>query len=825
MAYSIQHINTILNGQFLNPIVKETDIHQLLLDSRQVIFPSTTLFFAIVGNRNDGHFYLKELYQKGVRNFVVAQAIAPESYPNANFIQVKNTVKALQELASYHRQQFSLQTIGITGSNGKTIVKEWLFQLLHKSKNIVRSPKSYNSQIGVPLSIWQIAPQHQLGIFEAGISQIGEMEKLATIIQPTIGIFTNIGEAHSEGFPDRQTKIQEKLKLFKDSTAIIYCKDQPALAQAIEKEAKHKSLFSWSQKTTADLQITSIETLSTAYSIIHAVFQEKALALTLPFKDAAYLQNAIHCWSLMLYLDYPMSEIQARFHLLEPVAMRLELKEGIHDCLLVNDSYNSDFNSLEIALNFLAQQGANTKRSLILSDILQSGKSTAQLYREVAEIIKEKQITRLIGIGSYIQEIRNYLPKEILYQHYPSTEDFLAKLDLQAFRKENILIKAARTFGFERIVNRLAAKAHKTVLEINLTALRHNLAVYSQYLNPGTQIMVMVKASAYGVGSKEVARLLAFHQINYLAVAYADEGVQLRQAGIQLPILVLNPEESSFEVLHDFQLEPEIYSLNLAQKYIHYLEAKGIQYAPIHLKLDTGMHRLGIEQKDVPVLLNLLQKVPALKVLSIFTHLAGSESQQHDDFSKRQIQLFEKLYQQITATLNYLPIRHVLNSSGTVRFPQYQFEMVRLGVGLYGIDSSQKIQAQLQAVHRLKASISQIKNIAPNETIGYDRKGKSSTASRIATISIGYADGLLRGAGFGKYQVAVRGKMVPIVGAICMDMCMIDISEVPTAMEGDEVIIFGQNPPVQALAKCLNTIPYEIFTNISERVKRTYYQE
>lgn len=836
MKYTIENISKILKGTFLNSTVYPLTIQHILFDSRKVIFPNQAIFFAIIGKRQDGHDFLKDAYQKGLRNFVISRSVLSSDFPDANLILVKNTSKALQQLATYHRQQFDLKTIAITGSNGKTIIKEWLFQLLHQDYNIVRSPKSYNSQIGVPLSVLLIQKQHNLGIFEAGISKIDEMQNVAPIIDTEIGIFTNIGTAHSEGFPSIQRKIQEKIQLFKNCKTIIYNKDDERVHQAMQ-QLRGKTFFTWSMTQAADLQILNI-IKEEGKTIIKGKFSNCYInaklglnyssvlirSIIIPFTDSASIENAIHCWATMLYLGIPQATIKQRMQALEPVAMRLELKAGINNCTIVNDSYNADLKALEIALNFLEQQSRQQQGTLILSDILQSGQSLSELYKNVAQLILAKNIHRLIGIGTAIQQLKQTLPNNFEAHFFETTDDFLNQYPLQDFQQEAILLKGARPFAFERIAEQLAQKVHNTILEVNLDSVVHNLAVFHQYLKPTTKIMAMVKASAYGSGSLEVARLLAFHNVDYLAVAYADEGVELRRNGIQIPILFLNPEPATFDTLFRYNLEPEIYNFHLLKQFIQYLPTDQTDI-PIHLKIDTGMHRLGFELEEIPALLELLRSEPRLKVQSIFSHLAGSEDTEHDDFTQEQIQKYMLAYEQLAEGLGYLPIRHILNSGGIVRFPQHQMDMVRLGIGLYGIDGSEVVQSQLRVVNTLKATISQIKHIEAGETIGYSRKGKAIQAMRIATISLGYADGLLRGAGNGKFSVLIRGQRAPIVGNVCMDMSMVDITHIPTAQEGDEVIVFGHEPSVEELATCLGTIPYEVFTGVSQRVKRVYVQE
>jgi Alr-MurF fusion protein len=842
--YPISHIIKVIEGQ-ATLSARDSQIEHLLIDSRKISFPESSLFFAIVGARHDGHDFIEDVYKSGVRYFVVSQDIDNQFFTDAIFINVNDVLRALQDLAAYHRSQFpKLKVIGITGSNGKTVVKEWLYQLLKDDYNIVRSPKSYNSQVGVPLSVWQIRPEHTLAIFEAGISQKGEMEKLERIIQPRIGILTNIGSAHDEGFASREEKLSEKLILFNKCGRIYYKRDDNLIDSAL-KSFPLGVKRAWGQAREATLTIKEFH-FQADDCIIEAIYRNKVfgVSLTVPFKDVVSLENIIHCWNVLLNFNVENNIINKRVKKLEPVAMRLELKAGINGCLIVDDAYNFDLNALQIALDFVNQQSRHLKKTVVLSDMLQSGKNmersdipnpfgTEGIYETISQLLVEKKIERVIGIGEDVLKLKNILPQNIDFQHFTSTKYFLSQIKNTDFHNEIILLKGARPFAFEQITNRLALKAHKTVLEINLNALVHNLHVFTQKLKPNVKIMAMVKASAYGNGSDEVARLLEFHKVDYLAVAYADEGIDLRNAGVKLPIMVMNPEEASFDALRRFDLEPEIYSLSLLKNYIDFVEkiqlesqnTEGVSVFKIHLKLDTGMHRLGLEPLDIQQVISFLNQNNKIRIASIFTHLAATEAAEHDGFTQQQVARFETIYAQITEGVGYKPMRHVLNSSGIARHPHFQFEMVRLGIGLYGIDGSGDFQQSLQVVQTLKATISQIRNVPKTETVGYSRRGLLARDARIATISIGYADGLLRGAGYGRFSVALHGKLAPIVGSVCMDMTMIDVTDIPEAMEGDDVEIFGSQIPVQTLANVLNTIPYEIFTTISERVKRVYFQE
>lgn len=835
MHYPIQTIAEIVGGKFLNAPPLAAVVEHLLLDSRQVTFPASSLFIALKGRAHDGHQFLESLYQQGVRNFLVSRLPGQPgvaAYPAANFLLVENTQAAFHKLANHHRHQFGLPVVGITGSNGKTIVKEWLFQLLHEDYHIVRSPKSFNSQTGVPLSVLQIKEDHTLALFEAGVSQAGEMAKLAPILDPDIGVFTNIGEAHSEGFTDLVEKLREKRRLFERCKALIYCVDNDLVEQEMQ-ALQDKTHFTWSAGgKKARLQIT--ERRQKAHlTILDATLlpEGQPVSITIPFTDDASVENAAHCWALMLHLGFDNGVVAERMLGLEPVAMRLELKEGLNGCTVINDSYNSDLTSLSIALHFLEQQSKAPKRTLILSDIFQSGQLPEELYGTVAKLLLEKRIDRLIGVGTAVPVLKRLLPPGFDAVFYENTPALLGDFKQLSFQHEIILLKGARSFGFEQVANRLSVKYHKTVLEVNLGALLHNLRAYQAQLRPGTKMMVMVKAGAYGSGSAEVAKLLEFQHVDYLGVAYADEGVVLRKAGIQLPIMVMNPEVATFEALVRYRLEPEIYSLGLLENFLSFVaKYPPEQQAAIHLKLDTGMHRLGFEEKDLEKAIELLvendEAAPRRAVVkTIFTHLAASEAPSHDAFTHEQAARFNKMYERLAARLGYRPLRHILNSGGIVRFPAYQMDMVRLGIGLYGVDSSRILQSKLQTVNTLKATISQVKQVAGGETVGYGRMGKAEAPMRIATLSIGYADGLLRRAGNGRYSVLVHGKKAPLFGNVCMDMVMADVTDIPQAAGGDTVEVFGAGNPVQALAECLGTIPYEIFTSISERVKRVYVQD
>lgn len=826
-VYNISDIAKIIKGELVQAPSPESVIKQLVIDSRKLILPDNSLFFSIVTKRNNGHKYIEELYEKGVRNFVISQeAVSIKSCSDANFVKVKNTLQALQMLGITHRKKFNIPVIGITGSNGKTVVKEWLFQLLSDDKKIVRSPKSFNSQIGVPLSVWQMDAEHELAIFEAGISESDEMDKLQSIIQPTIGIFTNIGQAHDENFINITQKTAEKLKLFTKVNTLIYCSDYLEIKERIAQFESLRNIktFTWSLKQNANLTIKNISRRSNKTTIEGSYKNEKIL-ITIPFSDDASAENAIHCWAAMLVLGYDNDTIAKRMNYLSPVAMRLELKEGINNCSVINDSYNSDLNSLSIAIDFLNQQKQHRKKTIILSDILQSGRNEDELYTDIAGLLKNKKIDRLVGIGKAISRQKEKFQIDKMF--YNTTADFMKDFPFSEFHNETILLKGARIFKFERIGKALQQKAHETVLEINLNALVHNLNYYRSLLEPETKLMTMVKAFSYGSGSYEIANILQYHQADYMSVAYTDEGVELRKAGITTPIMVMNPEEQSFDAMLKYDLEAEIYSfriLNLFEEAVsrNYKDTDNKAY--VHIKLDTGMHRLGFEKSDMAQLIEQIKQNKNIIIKSVFSHLAASEDSEQDNFTRFQISEFTEMSAYIQAQFEYPVLRHILNSAGITRFRDAQFEMVRLGIGLYGVASNEQEQTLLQNVSTLKTVISQIKNIPKGESIGYGRKWTAPRDMHTATVPIGYADGLNRKLGNGRGKLYVNGRFANIVGNICMDMCMIDITDIH-ADEGDDVIVFGPEYPISEFSADMETIPYEVLTSVSRRVKRVYYQE
>lgn len=809
---SFQELPKILRGKIISQEHDDT-IKYLSIDSRKIIYSPNTLFFAIQGERHDGHQFIPELASAGVRNFIVEKELnAPLT--GVNILLVNSVIDALQALAAYHRSKFSIPVMGITGSSGKTIIKEWLFQLMQHDKVICRSPKSFNSQVGVPLSVWQINEHHEMAILEAGISQPGEMENLEKIIKPTIGIFTNIGPAHDADFSSREEKAYEKSLLFKDCEKIIFCKDDPTVINSL-KEIHPARTFTWSMKgEAADLQLTAL-----GDKYLQCTMGDKTFEVEIPGTDLASCHNSAHCIATLLLLKYEPSKIAALFNELTPISMRLELKKGINNCSIIDDSYNNDLAGLEIALDFLTHQGKKGKKTVILSDILTSGLPDENLYQEINQLLDNKNISRLIGVGERIagQGDKFSLPKKF----YTSTRELAADLKPHTFSQETILVKGARNFQLEYIVEKLALKMHSTVLEINLDALTHNLNYYKSKLNPGVEIMAMVKAFAYGSGSVEIARWLQFHKVNYLAVAYADEGAILRSHNVEIPIMVMNPTPETFDKIISYNLEPEIYSISILKSLLEYLENQE-EVVSAHLKIDTGMRRLGLDKLELEEAKPYLQD-KKLKIESVFTHLAAQENPKEDKFTGEQVADFESLYEEIVGWLHYKPKRHVLNSAGALRFPEFQFERVRLGIGLYGIDPA-KQGHELLPVATFRTIISQVKNIKEGESVGYSRSWKAPKDMKIATIPVGYADGFDRRFSNGVGHVIVNGKEAKVIGHVCMDMTMIELGDIE-AGEGDSVIIYGPGNTVQDMAEKIGTIPYELLTGIGDRVKRIFVSE
>ena len=813
MRISIENIANILNANRVGE--RNAEIDWILTDSRSLCFAEETLFFALKTKRNDGH--------KGVRNFVVSEL--PEDldkYPDTNFLQLSNPLKGLQRLAEKYRGQFEVPVIGITGSNGKTVVKEWLYQLLSPERIITRSPRSYNSQIGVPLSVWLMNERTELGIFEAGISEMGEMEALQSIIRPTVGVLTNIGGAHQENFYSVADKCMEKLALFKACDVVIYDGDNELINSCVAKSLFSSREIAWSRKDNERPLFIESVTKNEASTTIRYRYLGMPNEYTIPFIDDASVENSLHCLAVALYMMLPAEKITERMAHLEPIAMRLEVKEGKNGCVLINDSYNSDLASLDIALDFMSRRSEDKgrKRTLILSDMLETGQTPKLLYRQVAELVHSRKVDKIIGVG---EEIRSAASRFEVEKHFfHTTEELLSSELMMGFRNEVILIKGSRAFRFDKISDRLELKVHETILEINLNALVDNLNYYRSKLKPETKMVCMVKASAYGAGSCEIAKTLQDHRVDYLAVAVADEGSELRKVGVTGSIIIMNPELSAFKTMLDYKLEPEVYSFNLLNELVKAAEKEGVTNFPIHIKLDTGMHRLGFAPSDVPELIARLKRQTSVIPRSVFSHLVGSDSKDFDAFTRKQIETFEEAAGKLQEAFPHKILKHICNTAGIERYPGAQFDMVRLGLGLYGVDPyTNKI---LHNVSTLKTTILQIREVPQEDTVGYSRKGRLNRDSRIAAIPIGYADGLNRRLGNGNAYCLVNGQKAPYVGNICMDVCMIDVTDID-CKEGDKVIVFGDDLPVTLLADVLGTIPYEILTGVSNRVKRVYFQD
>lgn len=822
MRYTIENVTALIGARRFGH--SATQVEWLLTDSRSLVFPETTLFFALRTKVGDGHRYVADLYRRGVRNFVVGTLPAEHetAFPDANFLQVMSPLKALQRLAERHREEHDIPVIGVTGSNGKTVVKEWLYQLLSPTLHVTRSPKSYNSQVGVPLSVCLLGEHSEIGIFEAGISQPGEMAALRAIIQPTIGVMTNIGPAHQENFESVEEKCHEKLSLFQDAKVLVYCADDAVVDECVATSLLRGERLAWSRRNpSAALFVSAVETLERGTRITYR-FHGAEAAMTIPFTDDASTVNCIHCLAVLLSLNFSAEEIASRMKRLEPVAMRLEVIQGVRNCTLINDTYNSDAASLDIALDFMARRPEiqNKQKVLILSDMFQTGLPATELYAKVAELLNRRAIDHFIGVGPEISHAHSlFLMKK---SFFPSGEALADSGLLDTLHDSLVLIKGSRPFGFEKITAALSLRVHETTLHVNLDALAGNLNYYRSFMKPETKMVCMVKASAYGAGSVEVAKTLQDRGVNYLAVAVADEGAELRRAGITAGIIVMNPEMTAFKTLFDYELEPEVYNFKLLDALIKAAEKEGIQGFPVHIKLDTGMHRLGFDPRlDLPTLIDRLHHQTSVIPRSVFSHFVGSDSPDFDDFSARQFALFDEASKTLQAAFPHKILRHICNSAGIERFPERHLDMVRLGLGLYGIDPIDN--RSLQNVTTLRTTILQIRECPKGDSVGYSRRTVLERDSRIAAIPIGYADGLNRHLGNRRGYCLVNGQRADYVGNICMDVCMIDVTDTD-CREGDTVEIFGDNLPPAELARLLDTIPYEILTSVSDRVKRIYFQ-
>ena len=849
MNYSIEKITTLIGARRIG--TADAQIGWLLTDSRSLCFPEETLFFALSSPRNDGHKYIPDLYRRGVRNFVISNnylqqgnhnfqfSIFNSQFENANFLVVPSPMAALQRLAERHRDEFDIPIIGITGSNGKTMVKEWLYQLLLPSQKIVRSPRSYNSQIGVPLSVWLLNEQTEVGIFEAGISQPGEMSALRDIIQPTIGVLTSLGAPHQENFRSMEEKCMEKLELMHDTEAMIYCSDNDVVSRCIRRMDYHGEKIAWSRSdSNAPFFVKSVKSSTITY-----IYNAEENTFTIPFIDEASIENAITCAAVALHLGLTPAQLADRMPRLEPVAMRLEVKQGQHGCILINDSYNSDINSLDIALDFMQRRQISPpelggvrgglNKTLILSDIFQSGVSPDLLYAQVSDLCVKRGINKFIGIGPELSAQADRI--QIAHkQFFADVNHFLASKAFSDLRDELILLKGARPFGFDKITEQLEQKVHETILEVNLNAVVENLNYYRSFLKPETKMVCMIKADAYGAGAVEIAKTLQDHRVDYLAVAVADEGVTLRKAGITANIMIMNPEMTAFKTMFDYDLEPEVYSFRLLDALVKAARKEGITGWPVHIKLDTGMHRLGFDPvDDMFKLIDRLKHQNAIIPRSVFSHFVGSDSDDFDAFSARQFELFEQGSQKLQSAFSHKILRHIDNSAGIEHFPERQLDMCRLGLGLYGVDPysppklgevRRGLNNGLSCVSTLKTTILQLRHVPAGETVGYSRKGKIERDSVIAAIPIGYADGLNRHLGNRHGYCLVHGQKAEYVGNICMDVAMIDVTDIP-CQEGDQVEIFGEHLPVTVLSDIIDTIPYEVLTAVSNRVKRIYFQD
>lgn len=813
-------ITSIVEGKLIGQ--PDLLVNEIVTDTRQLSVSEGLLFFALKGKNHDGHSFLEHLYRNGIRSFVVEKLPAGvEKYTGAAFILTGNSVAALQLLASFKRKSFKSPVIAVTGSAGKTIVKEWLADIIGLTTPVIRSPKSYNSQIGVPLSIMKLDDKYKLGIFEAGISMMGEMEKLQKVIDPDIGVITNIGDAHSENFPDKKMKVDEKLKLFINSTLIIYCSDHELIHQSIQgnDNLKSKKLVDWSVKNKGAKIFVKESSLRNGHTGVNMTYDGNSNDIDIPFTDRASVENAITVASVCMALNTPADIIAKGIASLESVAMRMEMKSGINNCQLIEDYYNSDPGSLGMALEYLkSQEGRNT--TLILSDFVQSGRDEKDLYDEVAVLIRKTGITKFIGIGNALVRNRTLFGNGSKF--FLSTDEFVNSFNSADYINEIILLKGARIYEFEKIGKLLEKQIHQTVLEINLDAISHNLNEFRRHLNPGTRIMAMVKAFAYGAGPAEISALLEYHRVSYLAVAYVDEGVELRNSGVTLPVMVMNPDPSASELMIRYTLEPEIYSLLSLEQFLAIAAKHGLVNYPVHFKIDTGMHRLGFMPEDFDKLTEKIRNQEYVKVISVFSHLAASEDRTLDYFSHHQVEVFLQAAGKISDATRYPFLRHILNSSGIARFPQYQFEMVRPGIGMYGVGHFEGLD--LKTTGRFRTRISQIKKIKAGDPVGYGCADVSENDRIIAILPVGYADGLSRMLGNRIGDLWINGSRVTIIGNVCMDMCMVDITGL-NAGPGDEAEIFGENISIDEIASKCQTIPYEILTSIPRRVKRVFFRD
>ncbi|MCO6563984.1 MAG: bifunctional UDP-N-acetylmuramoyl-tripeptide:D-alanyl-D-alanine ligase/alanine racemase [Apibacter sp.] len=814
MIYCVTHLALIIDAQLIGD--PDRKIQHIFYDSRNIVSPADGAFIAFIGIR-DGHKYMEDAYKKSVRIFI--GSYIPVIHSDATYLIVDDPVSALQKWACYHINSYpSLTTIGITGSNGKTILKEWLNQCLWDVFSIIKSPKSYNSQMGLPLSVLQIESKHDLGIFEVGISKPGEMDKQEKVLHPTIGVLTNVLGAHSEYFKDKEEQIVEKTKLFKNSQVIIYPTD-PNISKIIQLEYPNKKLISFG-KENSDIQLLETTLNGNISTLSVSVFGE-IKEYTFPFTDDASIQNVLCLLAVLSELGYNYDFIQEKILHLQFVSMRLELVSGINNCTIINDTFNSDYQSLEIALHFLFQQN-KPKKVLVLSDILQSRLAEAELYKKIADLVNSFPLHHILLVGEKTYKYR-HLFNNIL-KSFLSTVEVIRFLESRSIKDAALLIKGARKFELEKVAQLLEVQSHDTILEVNLHSLLMNVNYFKSLLKPETKIIAMVKASSYGLGNFEIAEVLQFYHIDYLAVAYPDEGFKLRDKGIHLPIMVMNPEISSYDRVIEYELEPEIYSFRELNLFVHKLKEKKLTKYPIHIKIDTGMHRLGFQPEETQKLGDLLKNNVYVKVKSIFSHFAVSDVSEQEEFTRLQASKLKYSFDILVKILGYQPLLHIANSAGIINYPEYHFDAVRLGIGMYGYIDNEKTLKKLKNVITLKTVISNIHDLEPGETVGYGRQFVAKKTTSVATLPIGYADGIRRIVGNGKGYVTIHGKKAPIIGNICMDMMMIDVTNI-ACKEGDTVIVMGENPSLIEYAEWYQTIPYEVLTSISSRVKRIYYRE
>ncbi len=819
MAITAKEIGEILGKE--SRIADEDKIlNYLVFDTRKIIFPENSIFFALIGARRDGHDFIAEAYNKGVRFFVANNSFeAPDIYSDARFFLVDDPLKALQKIARYHRSKFNIPVVGITGSNGKTILKEWIYYLLSPEFNVTKSPGSYNSQIGVPLSVWQINDKSQIALIEAGISLPGEMKIQQSVIKPTIGIMTNLGDAHDGGFESRAQKLDEKIKLFIDSNKIIGCADDQSIFEKLIAEYGRERVVSWTmcENPKANYFIHALPESGNGLRIL-IKYNNKETTISIPFNDFVSTRLAVYAYICSSILGGNEELIKEKVKSLSYPRMRMEIERGINNCTLINDTYNSDIESFKNALNYLKNLKNDKTKTLILSDFTYSEAGNNTESALIPEMIIETGFSKVILIGDKIKEMRHLLSDSMHTFCYPDTDKFISEIENHLFTNENILLKGSRSFQFERIFDRLSESLHKTQLIIDFEALDHNINVYRSYLKSSTKLIAVVKASGYGAGAIKLAEHFQKVGIDYLSVAFLDEAIELRKAGINLPIMIFNPDVDYIEEMIKYDLEPVIYSFNQ----IEILKEKEIENFKFHIKLDTGMRRLGFDQNEIKKLCEWTSTKKGSRIVSVFSHLAASNDPSFDDFTENQFVVFESMYETICQSVNYKPLKHILNSSGIVRFPDHQYDMVRLGSGMHGVDIGNLISEKLEPVHILKTRVSQIKELEPGEGFGYNLKGSENTKRRLAIIPVGYADGLLRQAGNGRYKVWINGNFAPVVGDVNMDMSFIDITGLQGISAGDHVEVFGKNARIEDLARAGNTIFYEILSKISVRIKRVY---